>query len=316
MKLLIATLGLLGAAAYLTSQAVDPRQAVGPLPDGRFLLSTGYTLQPAGKQIPLDTLPMSTALSPDGKYLLILNGGYNPPSITVLSTADEKEIARVPVEDGWLGLSFAPGGKMVYVGGGSRASVFEFEFADGKLTPARRFEVTPQAERVHQDFTGDVALSPDGRLIYVAQLYRDTIAVINPQSGRVIDRFKTGRRPYRILFHPDGKSFFVSSWADGSVFHHNAADGSLLKRIPVGPQTTDMVWSDRKVEVEQSEEAPNWAARIFVTASNSNSVHVLSISEGSDIQSVETINVALTPRHPVGMTPSSLALSADQSNSS
>lgn len=313
MKLIIATLAVFAAAAYLTSQSADPRQKVGPLPDGRFLLSTGYILQPAGKQIPLDTLPMSSALSPDGKFLLILNGGYKPPSISVMSVADEKEIARVPVEDGWLGLAFAPGGKTVYVGGGSRAAVFEFQFAEGQLTPGRRFEVTPQAERVHQDFTGDVAVSPDGRLIYVAQLYRDAIAVINPQSGRVIERYKTGRRPYRILFHPDGKSFFVSGWADGSVYHHNAADGSVLKRIPLGPHTTDMVWSDRKVELEEGEEAPGWVARIFVTASNTNSVHVLGVTASNDVSLIENINVATTPRRPLGMTPSALAFSPDRS---
>ncbi len=56
-----------------------------------------------------------------------------------------------------------------------------------------------------------MALSPDGRLIYAADLYHDSVVVINPQSGMVIEQFKTGRRPYRILFHPDGKIFFVTT---------------------------------------------------------------------------------------------------------
>ena len=33
----------------------------------------------------------------------------------------------------------------------------------------------------------------------------------------LIGEVKTGRRPYRILFHQRRKTFFVSSWADGSV---------------------------------------------------------------------------------------------------
>ena len=37
--------------------------------------------------------------------------------------------------------------------------------------------------------------------------------------------YKTGRRPYRILFHPDGKSSFVSSWADGTVYLHETRTG-------------------------------------------------------------------------------------------
>lgn len=312
MKAIIATLLLLGAATFLVSQSGGQRQIVGPLPDGRFLLNSGYILEPAGKQIPLDTFPMSTAISPDGKYLLVLNGGYNPPSVSVLGVADEKEITRVPVEDGWLGLTFTPDGKKVYVGGGSRATVYEFDFSAGQLTPARQFEITPSAERKPQDFIGDVTTSPDGRLIYAAQLYRDAIAVINPQSGRVIDRFKTGRRPYRILFHPDGKLFWVSSWADGSVYQHQTSDGAMLKRLGLGPHTTDMVWSDRKPTLAEGEEDPNWKSRIFVAAANTNNVYVLGVTESNDFQLVETINVATTPRHPVGMTPSALALNADK----
>ena len=103
------------------------REQVGPLDGGGFLLNSGWRLQPAGKQVPLDTFPMSSALSQDGKYLLVLNGGYNPPSISVLQTDTMQETSRVPVADGWLGLTFSlRTARRVYVGGGSRASVFEF----------------------------------------------------------------------------------------------------------------------------------------------------------------------------------------------
>jgi hypothetical protein len=81
-----------------------------------------------------------------------------------------------------------------------------------------------------------------------------------------------------------------------------------------------MVWSDRPPSKEQGEdeeeakrEAPSWKARIFVTAANTNSVYVIGITESKDMQPVETINVALSPRQPVGMTPSAVALSADKS---
>ncbi len=95
-----------------------------------------------GTQVPLDTLPMSSALSKDGKFLLVLNGGYRPPSISVLTVDQPHEVSRVPVADGWLGLAFSPDGRHVYVGGGSRATVFEFSFSpDGELKPAREFVV-------------------------------------------------------------------------------------------------------------------------------------------------------------------------------
>jgi YVTN family beta-propeller protein len=300
-------IAILLAAALLCSQPA-PREQVGPLPGGGFLLNTGWRLEPAGKQIPLDTFPMSTALSPDGRYLLVLNGGYNPPTISVLEAATGRETSRVRVADAWLGLTFSPKGDRVYVGGGSRASVFEFSFADGALQPTRTFTVAPPDKRTYADFIGDVAMTPDGHLIYAADLYHDSLAVINPQSGMLIDRIKTGRRPYRILFHPDGKSFFVTSWTDGSVGHYDTASGSQLTTVRLGPHPTDMVWAAGNSQSSGGE--TSYAARLFIAASNTNSVYTLSVGEDKELRLVETINTARTPCQPAGMTPSALAIGA------
>lgn len=308
---ILAPLALLaGTSFYLVSQPA-PREQVGPLPGGGFLLNSGWRIQPAGRQIPLDTFPMASALSPDGRYVLILNGGYKPPSISVLEAASMKELERVPVADAWLGLTFSPDGRFVYAGGGSRASVFEFTFAEGKLAPARTFVIVPEETRTHRDFIGDVAVSPDGRLIYAASLFGDAIHVINPQTGIVIEKWPTGRRPYRILFQPDGKSYFVTSWADGTLYRHNAINGQRTATIRLGPHTTDMVWRTRK-PTETSEEQAKWAARIFVAAANTNRVFVVGVSEAGDLTPIETINMAMTPRQPLGMTPSALAMNTAQ----
>ena len=287
----------------------QPREQVGPLPGGGFLLNSGWRLQPAGRQIPLDTFPMASALSPDGKYLLVLNGGLKPPTVSVIETASGSVTGSAPVEDGWLGLTFSPRGDRVYVGGGSRAAVFEFAFAAGALQPGRTFAVVAPEKRTDRDFIGDVAFSPDGRLLYAADVYRDSIVVINPQSGTVIDRFKTGRRPYRILFHPDGKSFFVTHWADGSLAQYDTATGSPLSSVRIGPHPTDMVF--RKGGPESADQTPAYIARLFVAAANTNNVYAVGITGGNELSVVESINLAMTPRQPLGMTPSALALSPD-----
>ncbi len=100
------------------------QERVGKQPDGSFLLSNGWRLKPAGAQVPLDTLPMSQALSKDGKFMLVLNGGYKPPSISVVTVDSPHEISRVPVGDAWLGLAFSPDGSKVYVGRGFEGERF------------------------------------------------------------------------------------------------------------------------------------------------------------------------------------------------
>ncbi len=238
--------------------------------------------------------PMSLAVAPDGR-VLVLSGGVKP-SISVVNGAE------LPLPDAWLGLTFAPTGKMVYAGGGGRGVVYEFSYAQGELKLVREMKAG--------DFTGDVALSPDGHLVYAADLFANTIVVINPQSGRVIDRFKTGRRPYRILFHPDGRSFFVSSWADASVYQYNTVNGAEIGRIRLGSHPTDMALSSY---VPESDGPAGQTAkyRLFVAAANTNEVFSVGIGDNT-MNLLESIHVAAAPLSPLGMTPSALALSADQ----
>jgi DNA-binding beta-propeller fold protein YncE len=293
------------AALALLSQPV-PREQVGPLPDGSFLLSSGWRIKAAGTQIPVDTFPMAAAVTPDKKFLLVLNGGFNPPSISVIDLATNKAVGRTPVPDGWLGMVIAKAGDKVYVGGGAQAAIYEFSLANGVLTPARMFPIVAQKDRQPEDFIGDIQFAPDGHLLYAANLYRDSVVVVNPQSGLVVSRFKTGRRPYRILFHPSGKSLYVSSWADGSISQFDTATGALITTVRIAPHTTDMVWREGSVE-----DHPEIAARLFVSASNTNNVYVLGATESGDLSRYETINLSLTPRQPLGSTPSGLGLSAD-----
>ena len=305
-------LGVISACAIFSQP--EGVRLLGPQTDGSVLLPTGWRIRPAGTQMETDTFPMASALSPNKKFLAVLHGGYNPPAIVILDPATLKQIARMELPDAWLGLSFSPNGRSLYVGGGARAMVFALDVAaDGQLTRAGDWKLT-EAPPTHEDFTGDVQVSPDGRLLYVAMLHRNIVAVINPQSGRVIERFATGRRPYRILIHPDNQSFFVSSMADASIYHHKASDGQILQRVRVGATPMDMVWRGSKTRLEEDEEkGPQpWAARIFVASSNSNSVHVLAVAESKDLKLVETINVSLTPLQLLGSTPSALALSPDE----
>ena len=306
---IVLTSALLFTLAALLSSQTRVRERVGPLPDGGFLLNSGWRVQPVGAQIPLSTMPMSSVLSNDGRFLIVLNGGYLPPSLSVIDVAARTEIGRTRVQDAWLGLALSHNGQLLWVGGGSTGAIHEFSFdTEGKLAPTRSFELVAAGEKTFRDFIGDVAVSPDGRLLYACDLYHDSIVVVNPQTGTVVERFKTGRRPYRILFHPDGNSFFVTSWADGTLSHHERDNGSILQRVPLGGHPTDMVWRARKDEADA-----DWKARIFVSAANTNSVFAVAVAESGDLRTTETINVSTSPNHPLGMTPSALALSADQS---
>ncbi len=292
--------------AGLNAGRVQP----GPQSDGTILLPNGWSISPAGKQIPLSTLPMSAALSPDEHYLLVLNGGFLPPSISVINLQTETETARVPVKDAWLGLTFNKAGDKVYVGGGSEACVFEFGFEKGKLTPQRTFPVVARQQKKPSDHVGDVLLGPEGRFLYAANVFRDNVTVVNVQTGVVVREIATGRRPYRLLLGPGGKTLLVSHWAEASVGFYDLNDGRLIGRAAVGLHPTDMLLQPWQREAG-GEGQPALTARLFVACANTNSVFVLGLTDSSQAYPLERIPVGPTPNAPAGSMPTALALSRD-----
>ena len=253
----MAALAAVGLHVALSQEVVtreeSVRRYVGRQADGSVVLPNGWTITPAGKQIPLSTLPMSMAVTPDEKYLLVLNGGFLPPSVSVIDLAAERETARVPVKDGWLGLAVSPSGEKVYVGGGSTASVFEFDFRDGTMVAGRTFPVVPAEKRRASDHIGDVALSADGRFLYAANLFRNSVTVMNASTGFITGELKTGRRPYRLLPNLDGETLLVSHWAESTVGLYRISDGQLIERIGVGPHPTDMLLRPGAIETPEGQ---------------------------------------------------------------
>jgi DNA-binding beta-propeller fold protein YncE len=279
-----------------------------------FVVCAAVLAQAQPAQIPVDTFPMSAGATPDGKYLLVLSAGLHPPSIRVIDLASSKELSRTPVPDAWLGLAISKAGDKVYVGGGARAAVFEFSFTNGELKPGRMFPLVAEKDRTPQDFAGDVKLAPDGHLLYVANVFRDSVIVMNPQSGVILSRFRTGRRPYRLLFQPSGKTLYVASWADGAIGQYDVNSGERLSNLRLAPHPSDMVWVPGGLSAGATAGSGGAAlvARIFVPAANTNNLYVVGATETGDLAKLEAISLALTPEQPLGTTPSAVALSADK----
>ncbi len=228
---------------------------------------------------------MSAVVTPDGKYMLVLSAGVHPSGNQASSILrrSKEQLSRTPVPDAWLGLTMTKAGDKVYVGGGALdAAVFEFSFANGELKAGRTFPLIAEKDRTPLDFAGYVKLGPDGHLLYVANLFRDTVVVMNPQSGVILSRMRTGRRPYRILFHPSGKTMYVSSWADGTIGEYDVNSGQRLINFRLAAHPSGMVWVGRTSPAGTALPLtilPAPVARIFVPAANTNNLYVLGVSE-------------------------------------
>jgi hypothetical protein len=116
-----------------------------------------------------------------------------------------------------------------------------------------------------------------------------------------------------MLLSPGGESVLVSSWSTAQVLEYRLSDGKELARIPVGAHPTEMLWLPAPIRRRAADDdnPASASSRLAVASANTNFVYVLEDQHGS-WRVKEKIKVALTPRQPVGMTPSSLSLSPDK----
>jgi DNA-binding beta-propeller fold protein YncE len=310
-KILVSAVAIPAIASFLYSQNARV-ESVGRAEDGSFLLSSGWRIRPAGINIPLSTLPMSHALAPSGRMLAVMNGGYARASLSLIDLETSREAARVPIGDGWRGLIFSPSGDKLYAGNGSRGSLTEFSVSDSNLSVERKIDLYPGEEAGTVPHLIADLVAGNGRLL-VADTEQDKVLVVDPAAGTVVRSFPVARTPYAMLLSPGGESVLVSSWSTAQVVEYRLSDGHELAHIPVGSHATEMLWlpAPGHRRDDDDDKRASASSRLAVACANTNFVYVLDKQRGT-WRVIEKINVALTPRQPVGMTPSSLSLSLDK----
>src|SRR5262245_26364687 len=101
---------------------VRPDAKVGLAPGGGFLLNSGWIVRPAGKQVPLSTLPLAARLVGNDR-MLILQSGFRTPTLSLHDVATGAQQAQITLKDSLHGLVVR--GNTAYVGGGTTGAVYE-----------------------------------------------------------------------------------------------------------------------------------------------------------------------------------------------
>ena len=267
-------------------------QLPGALGDGTTLLPNGWRLAPAGRHVKVGTLPLNIVTSPDGKYAVITNNGVNRPTFSVVDIASWTIKSTTTIDAAWLGLVFSPDGTKLYSSGAGQNNVQEFAFADGAITRGRAFALPPVAA---ESFAGGLAISRDGRTLFVTRLFAMTLSTIDVATGVVTKTVPLQAEPYTALVSADGRFVFVSLWG-GSVVEVYAADSLTL--------VTEMFTAEHPNAMALSQDGK----RLFVACGNSASVWVFDTFSNFPIEQIST---SLYPEQPPTSTPNSVAVSPD-----
>jgi YVTN family beta-propeller protein len=171
--------------------------------------------------------PYQLGFSPDGKFLVV--NGLARNQVDVYEPATMRLIKRFPVETTPSHLAFSPDSRRVFVSlqGSDKLAAFDLT----SLTPL---------------WTEPVGSTPAGVLwlhdkVLVADMGTDYVAVVDPASGRVVDKIVTGKGAHNLFLSPDRKILWVNNRAGGTTTSVDAQTLKVIRgyNIPGGPDDID-----------------------------------------------------------------------------
>jgi YVTN family beta-propeller protein len=284
------------AGANVTAQTASPL-ARGGGQTKQTCLPTGVCLDAAGRSFDVGNMPLAMALAPEGDRLVLSQSGWREQGLQVVERETGRVVQKLPQAGAFFGLAFSSDGHTLYASGGNEDVVYVYDWRGGQATHSGIIILAPKdPKKDGTRFPSGLALSPDGKKLYVAENLADSLAVIDVATGQIEKRLPTDAYPFAVAVAPDGK-VFVSAWG-GSTVSVFAADGSgRLKenrKIAVGRHPSALLLNGR-------------GSRLFVTSATTNQIAVIDTKSEA---SIATLTDA-PPSKNQGSTPDALALSAD-----
>jgi len=223
-KTVVRGLAAAGAVVIVAAGAAAAHSGAphaGPGPDGTAVIPIGYRVTPAGSQGRLGDLPLTVKPFPDGKVALVVNAGQGVQSLQVVDAGDGtvvQSIAYRSPEALFVGAAFSPDGRKAYVSAGGNNKIRTFDVAGDRLTetaPIPLPTTNPAGVTVNL-YPADLALTPDGRRLVVADSVADAATVIDLATN-ASQTVAVGHAPYGVAISADGKSAYVSNQGGTTV---------------------------------------------------------------------------------------------------
>jgi len=330
-------------AIVTNASAASPRGHVAPLtPSGLRITPLAAAgarfaaLNPHLPDFPTYTAgqAVTTALSPDGKTLLILTSGFNrvfdAKGKAIPAASQEyvfvydvahgapKETQALQISNSYMGMTFAPDGRHFYVSGGVDDEVHVFSSNRGRWiedgaspvklghTEAKGFATKPEA--------AGLAVTANGSKLLVTDFYNDALSVVPLTNGLPAGPSDDislqpgggkpgGTYPFWVVVSGDDTAY-VSSMRDREVDVVNLAGASptVTARIAVEGNPNRMVLNRS-------------GSRLYVASDNADIVSVIDTRTDRVLTTIRTMAppalVAPGAFHH-GVAPNSLALSPDE----
>jgi DNA-binding beta-propeller fold protein YncE len=224
---------ILLVSACRTPRHHAPSEAVGRIGPNRYYTPANQVLTPAGLQVELPGMrPQALALSPDGRLLAAAGKTHDlvvldPQSGNVrqhvpLPSESDRDPTPSPASEhilepdnggqlSFTGLTFSPNGSRIYLANvDGSIKVFSVQ-KDGRVEPLFTIPLAPaRALGRAPEIPAGIAVSPDGKRLYVALNLSNRLAEIAAATGEVLRQWAVGVAPYDVVLC--GDKAYVSNW--------------------------------------------------------------------------------------------------------
>lgn len=316
----------LSARAQKSSEA-PPSQAksydqsrVGDSDPERIIVPTNQVLSPLGRQVAYGGRPVDLALSPDGRWLAVLDRA----AVLLINPETAQVVSRAPHKGGsYAGLCFTPDGRRVLASSiGGTIGVFEVS-AEGGLKAQAPVKLAGDASDDPERIVPvGLAIERAGNRLWAALNLRNTLAEIDLSAGKIKREIPVGNAPYGVLLLA-GKAY-VSNWG-GRMPDAKSVAGPAGRGAPVRVDPVRHIANDGSVSVvdlstfKETKQivvglhpaaiiATPDGAHIIVANANSDS---LSVIDTQKEEVVETISTRPSEQTLFGSAPCALAMSSD-----
>jgi DNA-binding beta-propeller fold protein YncE len=265
----------------------------------------------------------ATALSPDGKTLLVLTSGFNRnfgPNAALRPELSREYVfvydvtgphptktQVLQIDNSFLGLVWAPDGRGFYVSGGVNDQVIAFRRGDQGYAATRAYKLGHKAGLgigVQPEAAG-VAVSPDGRRLLVANVQNDSVSLVDVDSGSVTeldlrrgDGTPGGTFPRAVVFLSD-RTAYVTAERDREVLKLELGDKPrIAARLKMHGQPVAL--------------APGRHGLLYVALNNTDGVAVIDTASDRVVGGAATAGpIGQFPAGLSGASSNGLAVSAD-----
>lgn len=280
---------------FILASGVCFAQTFAELENKKVRLPNGWSLTPAGTNIPVGDLPLNLVVSNNKKWLAITNNGQSTQTIDLFDLKSGKRMDSIIIAKSWYGLLFSRKDQFIYASGGHDNRVNKYQIINNKLHLADSLVLGDKwPNRI-----GTAGLDIDETIhnkLFVVTKEDNSLYVFDLKTKAIINKIALGSEAYTCKLSSDKKKLYVSSWGGGKILIYDIAQQKITTEIAVGSHPNEMIISKNGLY-------------LYVANANDNSVSVINTKTN---QVIETLNAALYPGSLSGSTSNGLALSGDE----